>query len=186
MPRKLLATPLLCAFVLSACSDNPVQLVTLTPQEVGGSYRICSLTFTPDGGFLPAVNIRTAVMETSPQDGLPEPYLRLSGTSTIYQLEYTPIGDFVRAGFEGSYETGAASVQLPFASAADAMHDLLLPSMLELHFSEGPRTLEISGFHGSHFVPRAHYSRLSGVDQTNLPNSIRGALQGHFQVGGCP
>lgn len=186
MPRNLLAIPALCALVLSACSENPVQQVSLSPQEVGGSYRICSLTFTPDGGFLPTVDIRGAVMETDPQDGLPEPFLRLSATSTVFQLEYTPIGDFVRAGFEGSYETGAASVQIPFANAADAMHDLLLPSMLELHFADAPRTLVISEFHAAHFVPRAHYSRLSGVSQTNLPNSIRGALEGHFQVGGCP
>jgi hypothetical protein len=184
MPRIPLA--IAGSLLVAACGGDIVETQYLSPEEVGGSYRICSLAFTPDGGFLPAVDIRAAAMDLTPGDGLPEPYLRLSSTGTVYQLEYTPLGDFIRDGFDGSYETRRTAVMLPFPSPAQAMNKLLLPSPLELSFTESPRSLDISSFHASHFVPRAQYVAMTGMDPTNLPLSIRGALSGHFRVGGCP
>ncbi|MDQ3557163.1 MAG: hypothetical protein M3409_10385, partial [Gemmatimonadota bacterium] len=45
----------------TACGDSTGP--RLTAEEIGGAYNVCSLTFTPDGGTLPAVNIREAAFE---------------------------------------------------------------------------------------------------------------------------
>jgi len=185
IPRRSipLVVPLLLAG-LAACGRSSTGSSLLTPEEVGGVYSICSLTFTPAGPGRPVLDLR-AVMDTTPRPGLPLPQVRLSSTRYEYVLEYVPPGDFLERQFRHTYRTGPRTVMLDFAEPQVVMSALLLPPNLELSYSQSPRSLRITDLYREHRVPRADYQRLAGIEDPNLAEQVVGTLSGEFVSGGC-
>lgn len=182
--RSLVAVAML-ATAAAACGGGGTGATLLTPDQVGGIYRICSLTFLPAGPNRPVLDLRAAVMDTVQRPGLPMPQVRLSSQRYEFVLEFVPPDDFVERRFNHSYRTGPRTVALDFPDPAEAMATLLLPASLELEFSEGPRTLRITDTYAEHRVPRADYQRLTGIVDPNLADPVVGRLSGAFRTGGC-
>jgi hypothetical protein len=179
LPRTLavLALP-----VLAACGgDGGTGSPPLTPDQVGGEYRVCSLTFTPDGGSPPALDIRGAVMDTGAANA---PVLRVGKTVASFELEYLKRNDVLRPRFEGAYGTRSGAVVLSFSGGADVTQTLLLPQKLNLAFRTGPRRLDVSGY-AFYGVSRSDYERVSGKSFPNARDQISGTLAGTFSEGAC-
>jgi hypothetical protein len=181
--RSLLSRTLALAAlpVLAACGGNGgTGSSVLTPGQVGAEYRLCSLTFTPDGGSPPALDIRGEVMDTSAANA---PVLRVGKTVASFELEYLKRNDVLRPRFEGSYSTRSDAVSLSF-SGSDVTQTLLLPQKLTLAFRTGPRRLDITGY-AFYGVSRADYERVSGKSFPNARDQISGTLAGTFSEGAC-
>jgi hypothetical protein len=183
--RSLLIVPLVMASV--ACDGDSTGPAGLSPEEVAGVYSICTLTFTPEGGFLPAVDIRDKAMETNPQGGIPAPTLTLNPISDRqFELAYVPRGQLIAQRPSGTYGLGRGNVTLNFSSGgATSVGSILLPNSILLDFQTGPNRLQTAAGQSTYLVPRANYARLAGVSETNLPDQVRGALAARFAVGGC-
>lgn len=178
--RLLAVAPL---FALAACgNDGGTGPERLTPEEVGGVYQICSLTFAPEGGSPPVLDVRAATMEMG-AGAVRE--LTVGQTVREFSLEYTRRGDVLKRRFEGSYSTGSDRITLDFAGPVPVADALLLPQRLELEFRDSPRRLEISGSHARHSVRRADFERLSGQSYPNARDQIVGTLSGRFSTAGC-
>jgi hypothetical protein len=168
--------------VLAACGgDGGTGSPSLTPAQVGGEYRLCSLTFTPEGGSPPALDIRGAVMDTSAANA---PVLRVGRTESSFELEYLKKNDVLRPRFEGSYGTRSDAVSLSFAGGGEVTQTLLLPQKLTLAFRTGPRRFEISGY-TFYTVSRGDFERVSGRSYPNARDQISGVLGGTFSEGAC-
>lgn len=178
--RLLALAPLLA---LAACGDDGgTTPQPLTSQQVGGVYQICSLTFVPEGGSPPVLDIRAATME--PSAGAVRE-LTLGRTVNDFSLEYTRRGDVLKRRFEGRYTTGTDRVFLDFNGGTAIADALLLPQRLELEFRDSPQRLEVSGIHARHTVRRADYERLAGQTYPNARDQIVGVLAGRFSTAGC-
>lgn len=175
--------PVLAA-VLAGCGDDGTGARDLDPDEVGGNYRICSLVFTPEGGFPPAVDIRAAAMDTSAGATVP-PRLTLSRARGEFELEYTPRTDVLPRRLGHAYTTGAETVTLSFDPTGSAMASLLLPPKLELTFRAEPRELRISGAHARHLVSKGDYEYFAGRSYPNVASQVVGELSGRFTTGPC-
>jgi hypothetical protein len=159
----------------------------LTPQDVGGAYHICALTFTPAQPLLPPAFIRGAAIDTT-ADAARAPRLFLDNQSNNYRFEYSAPGSTLPRDVLGFYTTGTrtVAVQFPAADADLSRPDVLrlLPQNFELEFQEGPRRL--NAHTENHLMPRADYVRVAGLESgEGLDQQIRGTITGHFQVGGC-
>jgi hypothetical protein len=180
LPRAPFAAAALAA--LAACGgDDGFGADRLTPDQVSAVYEICELRFQPEGGSPPALDIRAATMEPLAQD---PPVLRVARTTREFELEFTRRGDVVRPRFSGTYTTGASQVYLAFTQGS-VDDELLLPSAVQLDFTDAPRTLWISNQHGQHAVSKADYEALAGQAYPNATSTIRGVLSGRFSAGGC-
>ncbi|MDB4950327.1 MAG: hypothetical protein JWM27_2976 [Gemmatimonadetes bacterium] len=153
----------------------------LRPDQVGAEYHLCSLTFTPDGGSPPALDVRGAVMDTSPAN---LPVLRVGKTVAGFELEYLKKGDVLRPRFQGSYSTRADAVVLQFDGGGDLTGTLLLPQKLTLAFRAAPRRLDLTGY-GFYTVSRSDYERVSGKSFPNARDQISGTLAGSLSEGAC-
>ncbi|MBV9774841.1 MAG: hypothetical protein JO040_12885 [Gemmatimonadetes bacterium] len=169
---------------LAGCGDDGTGTRALTPDEVGGNYRICSLVFTPEGGFPAAVDIRAAAMNTGADATVP-PRLTLSRVQNEFEVEYTPRTDVLPRRLGHVYSTSDETVTLEFDAAANAMTSLLLPPRLELTFQESPRELRISSAHARHLVSKADYEFLAGRSYPNVAPQVVGELSGRFATGPC-
>ena len=178
-PRTLLAAALLLPALAGCGSDGGTGPSRLTADQVGAEYRICSLSFTPDGGSPPALDIRGAVMDTTAASS---PVLRVGRTVQSFELEYQKKGDVLRPRFTGSYDTGGSDVTLGFGS--DARSTLLLPAALTLTFQASPRRLTIRS-EPFYSVSRADFERISGKTYPNARDQISGTLAGTFSEGAC-
>ena len=177
--RTLALLPLLG--LATACGDSTGP--RLTAEEVAGAYNVCSLTFTPEGGTLPAVNIREAAFELTNTSVTP-PRLAVNSDRT-FTLEYTDRGQFSTRIREGTWTAGRQSIQASFANPQVVQSALLLPARLDLNYTPSPRAFEVAPSQAVYTVARADYARLRGVEQTNLPATISGSLSGRFVMGGC-
>lgn len=178
--RLLALAPVLA---LAACGgDGGTTPQRLTSEQVGAVYQVCSLTFTPEGGSPPALDIRAATMDAG-ASAVRE--LTLGRTVNDFSLEYTRRGDVLKRRFEGSYTTGIDRVFLNFNGGTAIGEAVLLPQRLELEFRENPQRLEISGVHARHTVSRADYERLAGQTYPNARDQIVGVLSGRFSTGAC-
>jgi hypothetical protein len=179
---RLLATALVLLPALAACGDDGgTGPARLTPDQVGAEYRICSLTFTPDGGSPPALDIRGAVMDTAADSGA---VLRVGRTVESFELEYLKKGDVLRPRFQGSYGTGESDVTLSFAGGSEVTSTLLLPQKLKLVFQASPRKLGIQS-DPFYTVSRTDYERVAGKGFPNARDQITGTLAGTFSEGAC-
>ena len=166
---------------LAACGgDGGTGAPPLTPSDVGGEYRLCSLTFTPDGGSPPPLDIRGAVMDTSAANA---PVLRVGKTVASFELEYLKKNDVLRPRFEGSYSTRSDAISLSF-SGSDVTQTLLLPQKLTLTYHGGPRRFDIVGY-SFYSVSRTDFERVSGKSYPNARDQISGTLTGSFSEGTC-
>ena len=178
--HPLLAAALLLPALAACGGDGGTGPARLSPDQVGAEYRICSLTFTPDGGSPPALDIRGAVMDPSAASGA---VLRVGRTVASFELEYLKKGDVLRPRFQGSYGTGQNDVTLSF-SGSDVTPTLLLPQKLTLVFQASPRKLGIQS-DPFYTVSRADYERVAGKTYPNARDQITGSLAGTFAEGAC-
>ncbi|CAN5375548.1 hypothetical protein BH23GEM4_BH23GEM4_06980 [soil metagenome] len=170
--------PLLCAALLTACGDDSTGPNRLTPEDVSGSYAVCSLSFDPAGSLAP-VDVRAQVIETGSGS------LILTNQSST-QLTYRAKGDLLVRFLDGSFSLGRGDVTLTFSGQADRKAALLLPAdgVLTLDFDALSRTLSTSSL--TYSVARADYERVSGTSEPNLAANITGTLTASFTAGGCP
>ena len=82
------------AAVLLGCSgDLGPGARTLTPADVQGVYRICTLRFTPVQTALPPVDLFARVIDPAPAPPAQGASLTLSGAAPEFELVYTHRGD---------------------------------------------------------------------------------------------
>ncbi len=174
---------LLFAPLFAACGDSTGPV---TAEDVGGVYQVCSLAFTPGGGTLPTVNVRAAVMDTTP--GSPNPAsLTLSTQVRDFELAYTPRNDVLVRRPSGTYEAGRNTVTLAFTDAVQVASTLLLPPRFRLEVQTSPKAFHASPENQDVYrVARADYARLAGISQTNLPEQIEGNASARFVITGSP
>jgi hypothetical protein len=170
----------------AACDGGTGPRAALTPEQVGGIYRICSLAYAPAGPGRPPLDLRAMLTDTLPRPGLPSPQVRVSLTRHEFALEFVPPDDVLERQFRGTYRVEPRSITLDFPNPTEIMATLLLPGSLNLAFSENPRTLVIPATYAEHRVPKADYQRLAGIVDPNLADPVVGALTGRFVVGDCP
>lgn len=176
---------LVLPLTLVACSDGPTDRSrNLTSEQVAGVYEICSLSFAPSGGQLPAVDIRAAVMDTAPTPPLRQPILKVARGTLVFELEYVPKDDFVERRISGRYTLGPETVSLTFPGSEEvqARSTLLLPSPLVTRADVNARTLTVGAEQPAYTVARADYARLAGVPETNLAPQIQGSVTGRLAV----
>ncbi len=182
---KLSLLPLL-ALTLAACPGNGAGPALLTPEEVAGTYEICSLVFTPENSLFPAVDVRAKGIDMRPQAPL-RAALRLRDNATTFDFRYTtppPTDDIVQLG--GTYQLGTNTVALVFTSTAAARATVLLPARLDLEFQATPRKeLHTAQTPIPYSVPRADYARLAGVSEQGLAPEIPGTLSARFAMESC-
>ncbi|HET7273742.1 MAG TPA: hypothetical protein VFI91_01095 [Longimicrobiaceae bacterium] len=181
---RLFSAALVPLFVM-ACDDGgstgPGGL--LTPDDVQGSYNICSLTFTPSASFLQAVDIRAEAFElvdppTPPRLGL--------DTDRTFELDYTPIGSNTDRELSGTYELGSNSVLITFTGGVDEA-SLLLPTKLLLNFQESPRQLSTQASDAFN-VARKTYADMADIPEEErgaLSEQIRGTVGARLATGAC-
>jgi len=180
---------LACAAVLAGCgSDLGTGARTLTPAEVQGVYRICTLRFTPVQTALPAVDLLARVIDPAPAPPAQGASLTLSGAAPQFELVYTHRGDNALRQVRGDMEFGTGSVFLYLTSQSPTIvqqEALLPPDHLDLVFHASPRRLtagdEVSGY----YVRTSDYTRAAGISGEGLQDRILGHVTAAFQVDGC-
>lgn len=181
--RVLRGTAVLCGIAaLAACGDS-TGVVTLTPQDVTGSYEVCSLVFQPENPTQPAVDIRTAVFETEDTAGVQQPRLAVDQQPREFALLYTRKGQFVPQNITGNYDLTASGLTLKFPGGSNP-GGFLLPDRLALEFQASPMVLWTDSS-DRYSVPRSDYARLAGVPETGLADQIPGHLSARFEDRFC-
>jgi hypothetical protein len=168
--------------IASACGNGGTGPALLTFAEVGAVYDVCSLQFQPQQTLLPAVDIRGAAMDTTPEPAR-RPWLTVNNATNEFELEYFSPGQLLRRRIAGVYQPGSSSVHFTF-NPSPALSALLLPPTLEANFQANPSRLTFS--RSGHDVPRQAYVALAEIEPEGLADPIRGTISGHFQAGGCP
>jgi hypothetical protein len=191
-PQSLLARvlPLAALAVTAGCFSDDGGTNTrprLTPADVQGVYKICSLRFTPVQTALPVANLLQFVVNPTPPAPKQAPSLTLSGQTATYQLLYTRRSDSFTQDLRGNVALGIDEIILsvPDEASNEVRRELLLPGQLLLHFSGNPRQLTSVGEVGYN-VRRADYARAAGITEEGLQERIAGSLTGVFSVDNCP
>ncbi len=180
--RSLFVLPLL-ALVLAACPRDGTGPVLLTPEQVAGTYEVCSLVFTPNNALFPAVDVRAHAIDTRPEAPLRAGLLlRINRT---FELRFTSPDDEIHS-LGGSFQLGASAVSLTFSAgtAATARTTLLLPNRLDLEFEDTPRQ-QLSTSQATTSALRADYAHLAQVSESGLDTEIPGTISARFAVGSC-
>jgi hypothetical protein len=147
---------------------------SLTPEQVAGNYRICELTFTPEGGLPEPANL-LAVLDTSAT------VTRLeigSGTERAFSLLYLMRGGETTQLLRGTYALGPQHVELPVGTGAEARR-LLLPDRLRLSFDAPARSLVVAQEQGPHEIAKADYETATG---RQLAPAIRDRFSGRLSA----
>ena len=190
-PQSLLARvfPLAALAVAAACDGdggtNPRP--RLTPADIQGVYKVCSLRFTPIQTALPPANLLQFVVHPSPPAPKQAPSLTLSGQTPTYQLLYTRRSDNFTQDLRGNVALGVDEIilSIPDEASNEVRRELLLPGQMLLHFSRTPRQLTSVGEVGYN-VRRADYARAAGITEEGLQERINGSLTGVFAADACP
>lgn len=156
----------------------------LTPQEVEGVYAICTLSFKPSNGALPAANLLGTVIDVTPPAGRPAPTIALAANST-YDLAFTAQATQFLEQIRGSIGYRENQITLSFPSSDENAAALLMPRNLLLNYDAG--THRLSGDAGGFAYPvaRADYAAAAGISQEGLQSSINGTLSVAFARDGC-
>jgi hypothetical protein len=182
MSRRLLL--LLCVPALAACGDSTGPGDNLTTQDVAGIYSLCALSFVPEGGVLPAVDIRAKAFETTNTQVL-QPRVTVDVNPATFELKYTPIGQFSDRELDGSYTIRGNTVTLKFGTGSDvAPGTLLLPGTIPVDFQKSPQALSTDGT-AVYNVAKADYARLAGISESGLAAQIPGRTTARFSTGSC-
>lgn len=171
--------------LLAACDgDGGTGSDPLTPQEVAGVYELCTLRFQPSNGALPAANLLTSVIDTTPPANRPEPSIALAANGT-YDLAYTDQQTQFLEQIRGSIGYREDQITLSFPSSDPNAAALLMPRSLLLNYDAAGHqfTGDASGF--PYPVTRADYAAAAGISQEGLQNSINGTVQVTFALDGC-
>ena len=172
---------------LGACKGGGTDVPSLTPEQVGGVYSVCSLRFIPEQGALPAANLLATVINTNPPAPKQPPSLTLSSTEHRYQLVYTRKSDNFLQTVQGDmhlYPTQVA-LDLPNENQSEVTRELLLPTQLWLGFAENPKHL-VTNTALVYSVRRTDYARAAGITENGLADQISGTLTASFSTGACP
>jgi hypothetical protein len=174
---KNVAAMAFMAAVLAACdgglgTDTP----PLTPAEVQGVYRVCTLRFTPVQTALPAVDLLTRVIDPAPAPPGQGASLTLSGAAPEFELVYSHRGDGALRQVRGDMEFGAGSVFLYLTSQSPTIiqqEALLPPNHLDLVFHPSPRRLTAGDEVGAYYVRTSDYTRAAGISGEGLQDHIK-------------
>ena len=183
---RLLALSTLVA--AAACDGNGTGGTRLTPVEVAGVYRVCTLRFVPDNTAFPAANLLERVVHVTPPAGKPEPTVTLSPDGA-YQLSYTRRSDAFTRELLGSIAYASDGVTLRFYNDQDNPNavaaELLLPHEASFTYrASAPRRLSTSTSR-SYPVTRREYARAAGVEESGFAATIPGHLEASLQEGTC-
>ena len=180
---------LVCAAVLAGCGSDPgTGAHTLTPAEVQGVYRVCTLRFTPVQTALPAVDLLARVIDPAPAPPAQGASLTLSGAAPEFELVYTHRGDNALRQVRGDMEFGTGSVFLYLTSQSPTIvqqEALLPPDHLDLVFHASPRRLTAGDEVSAYYVRTSDYTRAAGISGEGLQDRILGHVTAAFQVEGC-
>lgn len=183
MLRKLALLPAIA--LLAACDgDGGTGSDTLTPEEVAGVYELCTLRFQPSNTALPAADLLTSVVDTTPPAGRPQATIALAANGT-YDLAYTSQQTAFLEQIRGTIGYRDDQITLSFPSGNENAAALLMPRTLLLNYNAAQRTLtgDASGF--PYPVARADYANAAGISQEGLQNSINGTATVVFALNGC-
>ncbi|HEX8212317.1 MAG TPA: hypothetical protein VF584_19230 [Longimicrobium sp.] len=175
-------------FAAAACDGDGTGGNRLTPVEVAGVYRVCTLRFVPDNSAFPAANLLERVVHVTPPAGKPEPTVTLSPEGA-FQLSYTRRSDAFTREIVGAIEYGADAVTLRFYNDADNPNaiaaELLLPQQTAFTYqAAAPRRLTTNSAR-SYSVTRRDYARAAGVEEAGFAATIPGRLEASLQEGTC-
>jgi len=188
---RFTAVPLLALATLfaAACDDDSSGSQRLTPGEVAGVYRVCTLRFVPVNSILPAANLLERIVDNTPPAGKPEPTLTLSPSNSAFQLIYTSQADAFTQDLRGEVSYGRNEVFPRFYADDDnrgaIATELLLPAWTTLRFSDSPRRLDTDGSDGTYSVPRRAYATAAGIDESGLSSTIEGRAEISLRQGSC-
>lgn len=177
--RSLCVAPLL-ALTLASCGDGDgTGVPRLTTEEVGGSYRICSMTFTPAGGFPEPFDILALIEPDFSR-------LELSSTQRDLNLLYRLRSGGLSQAATGTYSLGTSTVELQFSNST-AASSLLLPTnrRVAFEFQANPNRLTPAESPLTYSVAKSDYEQLTGRSYPNLNNQIQGTLNARFTAGTC-
>ncbi len=173
---------------LAACADGGTMPRRLTPAQVAGVYRVCTLRFTPVQTALPAANLLGTVIDAAPGPGEVEPSLTLSGVAAQFELVYTHAGTGALRQVRGDVEYGENSVFLYLSSQTPSIvqQEALLPAAhLDLVYHPSPRRLTAGAEVSAYSVRRSDYARAAGIGEEGLQDRINGHLAAAFAEGAC-
>jgi hypothetical protein len=175
--------------VLAGCSaDYGTGDTLLTPADVQGVYRICSLRFTPVQTAIPAVDLLARVIDASPTPPAQGASLTLSGAAPQFEMVYTHRGDDLLRQVRGDVEFGSGSVFLYLTSQSPTIiqqEALLPPNHLDLVFHASPRRLTAGDEVSAYFVRRSDYTHAAGISEEGLADRIQGHVTATFSADGC-
>lgn len=178
-----------CVVVLAACSgDSGTALKVLTPGDVQGVYRVCTLRFTPVQTAIPSVDLLASVIDTDPAPPGQGASLTLSGVAPEFEMVYTRRGGGPLRQVRGDMEFGDGSVFLYLTSQSPTIiqqEALLPPYHLDLVFHASPRRLTAGDEVGSYFVRRSDYTAAAGISEEGLQDRIQGHVTASFSAGSC-
>ena len=175
--------------VLAACDgDLGPGARLLTPADVQGVYRVCTLRFTPVQTALPAVDLLARVIDPAPAPPAQGASLTLSGAAPEFELVYSHRGDAVLRQVRGDMEFGTGSVFLYLTSQSPTIvqqEALLPPNHLDLVFHASPRRLTAGDEVSSYYVRRSDYTSAAGISEEGLQDRITGHVAAVFAEGTC-
>lgn len=182
---------LIAAFVvlLPACgTDLPTDGRVLTPADVQGVYRLCTLRFTPVQTVLPAVDLLARVIDPAPAPPGEGASLTLSGAAPEFELVYTRLGDGALRQVRGDMEFGSGSVFLYLTSQSPTIiqqEALLPPNHLDLVFHASSHTLTAGDEVSAYYVRTSDYARAAGISSEGLQDRVLGHVTASFSEGTC-
>lgn len=154
----------------AACGGDGTGAAGLSPEQVAGDYRVCSLAFSPEGSAPPAVDIRAALDTAATRLEI----LQSRQFGLVYKQPTLPTRTVT-----GAYVTGQTDMRLDLPATQEA-RALLLPDRLFLDVNTQTRNLTVSEAQASYTVRKADYEALTGRSEPNITNDIRGRLTGRF------
>ncbi len=136
--KATILTLLLLAFGVAACGgDDPVDVNTLDPELVVGTYDPTILTFDVAGQTFGVYDLLTGFQT----DEIP-PLLVLSNNGTAQLVFLDPVTNQFRIG-DGTYTMLEDGVRIAFENASDPL-TMLLPRTLDLTYDATEGTLSLS------------------------------------------
>jgi len=175
-------------FATAACGSDGTGGTRLTPVEVAGVYRVCTLRFVPDNSAFPAANLLERVVHVTPPAGKPEPTVTLSPDGA-FQLSYTRRSDAFTRELVGAIEYRSDGVALRFYNDADNPNaiaaELLLPQQTTLTYQQTGQRRFTTNSARSYSVTRREYARAAGVEEAGFAATIPGRLEATLQEGTC-